>query len=75
MESVQRRAAQRIRDGAAPYEDRLRELGLCSLDKGRLRETWGRPVCIYCKKGAVRKMGTGSSAGSAATEQKETAPN
>ena len=47
MESVQRRAAQRIRDGAAPYEDRLRELGLCSLDKGRLRETWGRPVCIY----------------------------
>jgi len=32
LEGVQRRATKMIRDGAAPYKDRLGELGLCSLE-------------------------------------------
>lgn len=39
LECVQRRATEMIRDGAAPYEDRLRELG-CAAWR---REGCGRP--------------------------------
>jgi len=39
-----------------PYEDRLSELGLCSMEMA-----WGRPESgLSVSKGAVRKEGTGS---------------
>jgi len=48
-----------IRDRAAPYEDRLRELG-CAAWRG---EGCGRPESgLLYLKGAVRKTGTDSSA-------------
>ena len=52
MECVQRRAMEMIRDGAAPYEDRLRELG-CAAWR---REGCGRPESglLYLKGGCKR---------------------
>ena len=52
LECVQRRATEMIRDGAAPYEDRLRELG-CAAWRG---EGCGRPESglLYLKGGCKR---------------------
>ena len=52
MECVQRRATEMIRDGAAPYEDRLRELG-CAAWRGK---GCGRPESglLYLKGGCKK---------------------
>jgi len=39
LELIHRRATEMIRDGAAPYEGRLGDLGLCILERRRLWET------------------------------------
>ena len=70
LESIWRRATEVIQGMEhLPYRDRLRELGLFSLEK---RRVWGvLRVAFQYLKGAILKMGTDSLAGAVLTGQGE----